>query len=76
VAISGQNKDPASGESRSTISPGAGPAPLRLLSPYGHRMGIDNTEKPVAENQKCWGADYAPGSAFVFMALTASSIVP
>lgn len=64
VAISGQNKDPASGESRSTISPGAGPAPLRLLSPYGHCMWIDNTEKSVAENEKCRGCGLRAGAGF------------
>jgi hypothetical protein len=35
TATFGQNKDPASGESRSIFSPGAGPAPLRLQSDYG-----------------------------------------
>lgn len=52
VATFGQNKDPASGESRSIISPGAGPAPLRLLSPYCDRLWIGNTEKHVESLEK------------------------
>jgi len=48
VATFGQNKDPASGESRSIISPGAGPAPLRLQPPYFDVLWIGNTANYVS----------------------------
>jgi hypothetical protein len=53
----GHNKDPASGESRSIISPGAGPAPLRLSSPYCHALSIGNRENYVEKVLKSGVSD-------------------